>query len=332
MEMFDPAQLRAARQARVHACAHYLFNPRVTLIDVGFRILEHRGTMTDELTVRVHVRDKPRGAQLEDLGARRPELMIDKARIPFAVDIVEGAYALQWHLSAPPPRAGTFARLRGGISISNERDYTYATLGGIVLDRASRTPMILSNWHVLAGSAWARPGLRILQPGSADSGGVQQTVARLTRHAMDEGIDAAVATLDGARPWTNDQYGIGAVAGIATPALGMRLTKSGRGSGQTHGMIDGVDGEYSIRYGGLLRRIRHVCRIVPVTPGAEASRGGDSGSWWLDPGSLRAAALHFAGADDPESALAMAMPPVLDALGVDVALGAATEAEGRRAA
>jgi endonuclease G len=326
MAELDRATFREACRARRTAAALYLHNPRVTLIDVGWRIQESRGgEPTGELAVRVHVHAKPRGAALEAFAARHPQLVVEKERIPFpTVDIIEGSYPLHWFGSIPQPpvRGRVFPQLRGGISVSTEYLYGYGTLGGIVLDRRTGAPMILSNWHVLAGSAYASRGLRILQPGMGDGGTWQHAVARLERHAMDDGIDAAVAALTGARPWRNEQLEIGAVAGTGRPALGDRVRKSGRGSGLTAGVIDGVDGEYSIRYGGFPHRVRDVCRIVPGRGATEASRGGDSGSWWLDAEGRRATALHFAGSDDPETALAIAMPEVLDALEVDVALGA----------
>lgn len=324
MSNLDRTAFRAACRARRTAAALYLYNPRVTLVDVGWRIEETRGETTDELAVRVHVRSKPRGVALEALALRDSRLVIEKERIPFpVVDIVEGNYPLNWFFGMPQPpvRGRVFPQLGGGISVSTESLYNYGTLGGIVLDRPTGAPMILSNWHVLAGSAYARRGLRILQPGMGDGGTWQNVVARLERHAMDDGIDAAVATLTGTRPWRNDQFELGAVAGAARPELGARVRKSGRGSGRTAGVVDGVDGEYSIRYGGFPHRIRHVCRIVPAPGEPEASRGGDSGSWWLEEESRRATALHFAGSDEPETALAIAMPEVLAALDVEVALG-----------
>jgi endonuclease G len=133
---------------------------------------------------------------------------------------------------------------------------------------------------------------------------------------MTQGVDAAVAKLTDARSWVNDQLDVGPVSGVTAPMLGMRVVKSGRGSGVTKGVIDGVEGEYPIEYGGLSRKIKHVYRIVPVTAMGEVSRGGDSGSWWLEEGTKQAVGLHFAGYDNPETALTIAMPQVLEALNV----------------
>jgi endonuclease G len=319
------AEFRSACRARDLASAHYLFNPRVRLIDVGWYIdPQTNEPIVGDLRVRVHVRQQPRGAAFEAFSERHRELVIDKERIPFPVDLVEADYRLQWFgypLWPSSPRSRIFNPLRGGISISNEWSLHSGTLGGLVKDRERGGEMILSNWHVLAGSAYARKGLRIYQPGYADGGQFQHTIALLERHAMNQGVDAAVARLTDARPWINDQLDVGPISGITAPTLGMRVIKSGFGSDVTEGMIDGVEGEYPIEYGGFMRKIKHVYRIVPVTPGRVVSQGGDSGSWWLEKDTRRAVALHFAGYDWPETALAIAMPQVLDALGVDIAAG-----------
>jgi hypothetical protein len=322
MQTFQPEDLRAAYRARDLAAVYYLFNPRVTLIDVGWRIEEKQGgQVRQDLAVRVHVRRKPRGPVFEAFAERYPDLVVDKNRIPFpVVDIVRGTYPLQWywHPVQASARGRVFSPLRGGISISNEWSCNYGTLGGMVKDRDTGEEMILSNWHVLAGSAYASKGLGIYQPGYADGGRFEHTIAHLERHAMNEGIDAAVAKVIGARPSINDQLDIGPASGVTAPMLGMRVIKSGRGSDVTEGVIDGVEGEYPIRYGGFLRKIKHVYRIVPVVVTGQVSTGGDSGSWWLQQDTKKAVALHFAGYDDPETALAIAMPQVLDALNVDI--------------
>ena len=322
MKKIDARAFRAASQARRVASAYYLSNPRVTLIDVGWRIKESEGgRSTDELAVRVHVNQKPREAVLESLALTSPQLFIDKSKIPFdLVDIVESPYHLewQWFLPQPPPRGNVFDPLQGGISISNEWFFNYGTLGGLVQDRETGDKMILSNWHVLVGSAYAPKGLKIYQPGRGDGGGIQGTIATYERDAMLQGVDAAVAKLNNVRQWVNDQVDLGPVSGVSAPALGMQVVKSGRGSNVTYGVIDGVEGEYPIRYGGLLRKIKYVQRIVPQNDGQQASVGGDSGSWWLEQSTNRAVALHFAGYDEPETALAIAMPQVLDALNIDI--------------
>ena len=314
----DRALVAAACSAREIASARFLANRRVTLIDVGWKI--SAGRPTGELAVRVHVGRKPTGRAFDELARKSPHAVIDVDRIPFPTDIIEATYPTwrdgpqgTWEV-----RARRFDPIVGGISISNEWSGGFGTLGAVVRDRASGEPMLLSAWHVLAETPEAPRGLRILQPAYADGGRARYVVGRLERHAMDRGLDAALARLSGDRRWSDRQLGIGALAGAAMPALGMRVRKSGRASGLTAGVVDGIDADYPVRYLGGYRRVGPVCRIVPAAPGEEVSRGGDSGATWVAEGTALAAGLHFAGQDAPETALAMAFPRVLEALAAEI--------------
>ncbi len=317
---WNAGELREAIYARQVASAYYLRNPQVTLIDVGLKMKDH--AYTGELAVRVHVRKKIKGPAFEVFSSAYPHLVVQPEKIPFLVDVIEGTYPMGW--GWPYGTYNTRARrcdpLKGGVSVSGEWVFGYGTLGGIVENRESHEKMILSNWHVLAGSSAAVRGTRIFQPAYGDYGNRWDTVALLERHVFDQEIDAAVARLTGARGWSNEQLGVGPVTGVGAPTVGMRVTKSGRASAVTYGVIDGFEGEYPIYYQGVPHRIKHVHRIVPEDGYSEVSRAGDSGSWWLEQATCRAVGLHFAGNDYPtETALAIAMPQVLDALKVDIA-------------
>jgi hypothetical protein len=196
------------------------------------------------------------------------------------------------------------------------------TLGGKVVDRRG-DQMLLSNWHVLAGRWWIGNGAPISQPGRLDGGGTGYVVAYLARDAWSSRLDAAVATLAvGSRQLVNDQLEIGAVAGAATPAPRMRVTKSGRTTGVTWGIVSSILPGRMISYAdGLPRIVRDIWAIEPELIGDRVSGRGDSGAMWLDAESRRAVGLHFAGESypHPPRALAMGMPAVLDALAVDIA-------------
>jgi endonuclease G len=135
---------------------------------------------------------------------------------------------------------------------------------------------------------------------------------------MNEGIDAAVATLSGEREILNDQLDLGPVSGVTAPMLDMHVTKSGRTSEVTHGIITGVGGVKTIPYAGFERIVRHIVHIAQTPERGEVSAPGDSGSWWLEKGTNKAVGLHFAGDNMPEYGLAIAMPQVLAALNVDI--------------
>jgi hypothetical protein len=112
------------------------------------------------------------------------------------------------------------------------------------------------------------------------------------------------------------------VAGAATPAPRMRVTKSGRTTGVTWGIVSSILPGRMISYAdGLPRIVRDIWAIEPELIGDRVSGRGDSGAMWLDAESRRAVGLHFAGESypHPPRALAMGMPAVLDALAVDIA-------------
>jgi endonuclease G len=305
----------------------HLFDPNVSLIDLGWRILDRQGQEVErELCVRVHVRQKPYGKAFDTFAALYPERVVDPERIGYRVDVPKANYRThQWTRWPGQPVAPSNVRgrlsnpMRGGISISNALMSGFGTLGGKVIDRETGKELILSNWHVLVSTWYAWPGLAIYQPGQGDGGQSPYTVALLKNHAMDQMIDAAVAELTGARPLINDQLDIGPVTGAGEPVIGMRVTKSGRRTGVTTGIITGIEGRQAMNYGGIPRVIRHVVHITQAPEGGPVSDRGDSGSWWLEETTRRAVGLHFAGSNEPEYGLAIAMPQVLDALNVDIA-------------
>ncbi|MGQ9828555.1 MAG: hypothetical protein ACUVSW_11900 [Roseiflexus sp.] len=316
----DRRRAARARLALRQVALSFLYHPayRVNMVDFGIPI--RAGAADERPTLRFHVPQKLSHAQLERAGIEAVPRQIGE----FVTDVIEGSYTPHtwfwwrpWQPAVGSPRS-RFAAMRGGISVSVASDFSAGTLGGLVQDRTTGDLMILSNWHVLAAQRWVRAGLPICQPGRLDGGTLSDVVATLTRHAMHQNIDAAVATLTGDRPLINNQLNIGSVTGVALPHLGMRVTKSGRTTGVTEGIVTGVEGYARLWYGSIQRTIRHVITIIPAPGKREVSAGGDSGSWWLDAETRAAVGLHFAGSDDPEQALAIEMVSVLGALDVDL--------------
>jgi endonuclease G len=302
----------------------WLRRPGVTAVDVGFKIKDLE--VTDTVAVRVHVGRKRPAAELET-----SEVFNETGKTPskvggFPVDVIEATYGPS---NAPTvldyedvaaleaiDRKAAVDPLIGGVSCGNTR-VTAGTIGAIVFNKTTCKPMILSNWHVLAGASAAAVGENIVQPGTVDGG--TQTVANLTKMVLDSRMDAAVATLNGARGHTRDILGLGTVSGIESPTLGMNVVKSGRTTAITEGVIDGVSMSVSINYGdpGVVAFSNQV-RIVPRSPWPaidyEVSKGGDSGSVWLNQSNNRAIGLHFAGETDPsptsENAICSPMGPI----------------------
>ena len=308
-----------AAHAAVRGAEAFLMDPRreITEIDVGFSERPEVGASAG-LMVRVDVAQKKPGPQLEAIGVAPLPGRIDD----FPVEINVRTYRLGQWLAATPRAASARGRndpLVGGISISDDRGFGAGTLGALVRDRATDEDLILSNFHVL-GEWGARPGSpRVLQPGRLDGGGGTSAVGSFLRHAMDFHLDAAVARPNGSRGISARIFGIGAIGPLAMPAIGQRLAKYGRSTGLTTGVVTGVAGSARLKYAGIPWLIRSIVAIDPVAPGGLVSGPGDSGSCWVtdEPGH-RAVALHFAGTDLPERALAVDLAPVCDALRVDL--------------
>jgi len=304
----------------------WLRRPGVTAVDVGFKISGDE--LTDTVALRVHVERKRPAASLasEDV-FNDPDSGPDEVG-GFEVDVVEAAYSPSGIVLdhedlvaiEAVDRKSAIDPLIGGISCGNPR-ITAGTIGAIVFDRTTCKPMILSNWHVLAGSSAAAAGEDILQPGKYDGG--TDVVASLTRMQLDSAMDAAVATLDGTRSHSRDVLGLGTIGGIEDATLGMQVVKSGRTTGITEGIVDGVSMSVSINYGdpGVVAFADQI-RIVPRPPWPavdyEVSKGGDSGSVWIDEATNKAIGLHFAGETTPapsaENAICSPMQPIAEAM------------------
>ena len=319
------AQVKAAVEALDGVRREWLRRPGVTAVDVGYKIKGNQ--LTDELAVRMHVERKkpPESVEAFDLATspKKPQKCGD-----FSIDVLEATYEPGEGLGAELVEAAEAVDRRSrvdpliaGISVANRR-VTAGTLGAIVWDRGDGKACILSNWHVLCGDPACAPGEDILQPGRLDGGGVGDKVAELKRFRLDADADAAIAQLTGEREFSRDVLGLDPIPGVAAPALGMRVSKSGRTTAVTEGLIDGVSLTTTLTYrSGPVQTFNNQIHIVPrpgSPPGFEVSLGGDSGSVWVDDASHRAVGLHFAGevGAAPEHAVANRMEAVAQALNI----------------
>jgi endonuclease G len=309
---------------RLDEATKFLFQPKysVNMVDFGPRM--RNGVYDwDNLVIRCHVTRKLSLDELAALGITP----VDQKFGEFDVDVIEGSYSAApvWGGSPPPPLEPWNTRcdpLHGGTSISATFSSGAGTLGAIVRDRTNGRPMILSNWHVLAKDAGR--GQPIVNPGRLDRWPAPATIAAYDRHAMDSYLDAAVAYVGEDVAWRNFQGGYGPVRGVAQPWLGQEVVKSGRTSHLTHGIVTGIGGLIKMSYRSRSSRrpltytLRTVVAIDQRWPGSQLSMGGDSGSLYIIEQTGEAIALHFAGMDHPERALAVRLTAVQDALGVDV--------------
>lgn len=195
----------------------------------------------------------------------------------------------------------SFRPLRGGIGIVNGTISLLGTLGCIATSDG-QDRWILSAYHVLIGMGRAAvSGEAIFQPAP---GAAMTPVALTDATRADPLLDAAAALVSPAVGALGEILGIGGVAGVAAPVVGMRVAKSGIATGITEGIITDVTGA------------RVTIEQLPGYPSKyELSSISDSGAVWVEQSSGSAVALHVAGNDTGiEVAIGTSLPDVLASL------------------
>jgi hypothetical protein len=242
----------------------------VHYVDVGYKLKD--GKPTDALAIRVHIDEKQPESELESSQV----LPRDIENVP--VDVIQSSPGLEQN------RDARFDPVVGGITVRNQRHNFFGTLGAVVFDAASLVPMGLSNHHIFVGVG-GRPGDNIAQPSTVNSADVIGTLTR-----WDLNLDCAVCTLNDSRGFSRGIVDFPqGVRGVVQPVIGMAVTKSGRTTQTTFGIVDGVTTE------------EFTVIPDPQNPPrtGEISAGGDSGSVWLEVTTTNAVGLHFAGETNP---------------------------------
>ena len=267
--------LEAAREAKDRFRYQLLGHPDVQGLGVGYR--RRAGEKTNEYAVVVHVHSK---LPLDDIPeARRlpTELRFDNDRgseIIVPVDVQE-------HLK-PTPEIGRVRPVPGGVSAGAS-----GTLGGWVWDTVTNQVVALSNAHVFGTDV----GRIVSQPSIEDGG--REHVDSIASVLRSGSFDAAIAVPVSPSIVSRSIVNTGpAVFGVAKPAVGMRVQKTGSASGLTFGVVDLID--FDSDYFGS-----HSDLWIDGG-GADFSTGGDSGALYLESngdagGRLRVVGLHWGG-------------------------------------
>lgn len=191
--------------------------------------------------------------------------------------------------------------LLGGVGLFNARIAEPGTLGYFARDPTGT--WLISAYHVLCNSNFApiTAGETICQP-AADV--PANRVATTSLSKANSLLDCAAAQLSPAITCINAQLGLGAVTAPKAPAVGMRVAKSGFGTGVTEGIITQINGD-TIR--------------IEADPGFDndyvLSAVGDSGSLWIEQSTHAPIALHR-GHASPRRADALNIQTALTALGL----------------
>ena len=275
--------------------------PNVHSADVGYEFTG--GQSTGRLAIRVHVTVKKEEGAL----VRRDRLPNKLDGVP--VDVIESNPELQL-----VNRNAHIDPIVGGLTIGNTRSGSIGTLGALVLDRDTLQPLVISNYHVMIVEPVTNLTTNdvIAQPKTITAA---DAIGRISR--WDKRLDCAVCWVTN-RTWETGLADLpNGPIGQASPLIGMRVTKSGRTTAVTRGIIDGTNGsEFTI-----------VPDSMNPNPTGEVSSPGDSGSVWIDSSTSAAVGLHYAGESDPapdkERAWAKWMVSVTEKLNVIIFDGAA---------
>lgn len=289
----------------IHACI-----PNVTGVCHTFK--ETKGKQTNQFGLTIFVKKK------------RPRISLsNKELIPSTIegqptDVVEmevRALALRTDEWRPAP---------GGVSLGHPQ-VTAGTLGGWLYH--GNDIVLLTNNHIAANCNNAEIGDPTYQPGVYDGGGAGNTLALLGGFKLvdfiggDNEIDAAfskvidVANVD----WSILGITTAAIKYKVIATISMPVTKSGRTTAITEGIIGSLDWAGLVNYGtpGLAKYIKQI-----YIPTLGFISGGDSGSWVLqlkegtEPDTVTG--LVFAG-DQAGRCIANHITPVFQELDIGIA-------------
>ncbi|MEP3839139.1 MAG: hypothetical protein ABJM36_15960 [Algibacter sp.] len=256
----------------------------VTGVDVGYKYTN--GKRTDEITIRVHVKQKKK-------------TVASKEKIPTTIngiktDVIEMEVYPQIlsqkleNLSLQADTA-TYTTVKGGVSIGPERsistpdgNFVYTgTLGCIAKDNVTNNPVLLSNFHVMCiDNTWS-VGDFMCQPSRVDTGSpVTDRVGALERALLSSHVDGAISTLNG-RPHDCSIVDIGDVKGTAAAVLNTAVRKRGRTTLFTEGFVDAINATVNVDYGPGIG-VKTLTDQIGIRPDENVnpkfSAKGDSGS------------------------------------------------------
>jgi endonuclease G len=295
----------------------FLKDPNISSVGIGYK--QKAGKDTGTLSLQFCVDQKVSPQALESVSSKSIPAQVEFEGMQLPTDVVQRAFKPGYLLMEPEvikkdPRKQRADTLTPGISIANART-TAGTLGTFVLDQRTGERVILSNWHVLH-TATGAVGDTIVQPGPFDDNRTDQNaIGKLLRSHLGVAGDCAICSVE-SRNTNPEILGLKAeVRRVAKAELGDRVTKSGRTTGVTFGVVTRVETVTRMNYDGRTEQIGGF--EIGVDPkrkpkDGEISKGGDSGAVWLATDNKGKATgimlgLHFAGdADDSDAEFALA--------------------------
>lgn len=288
--------------------------PGVIHVSVGLK--EKNGRVTDQLCVRVYVKDK-KSKEAVPLAELIPA---DVNGVPTDVNTV-GKFKFSTAFG-PPTDNTKYRPIKGGIAITNriwgrildidrvpggpDARMEYGTLGFIAIDNTDNAPVLVSCRHVLYANT-DRPGDKVFQPVLTDLPPIisieelpyrpndsDDKIGVLRRDAISDKVDGAIAAIDVSSCchccgvyYSNEINGLSVsarpplntITGDERAFGGMAVFKVGAKTERCEGTV--VDADYphfAIREEGITYEFSRQIAILNISPAGLFSGVGDSGS------------------------------------------------------
>lgn len=282
--------------------ARLLAIPGVFHVSVGLK--EKEGQLTEQLCVRVYVREKRSRAEVSE-----DELIPREIEgVPTDVNVVPSQLSFQDNTRYRPIQGGIQVtnRIIDINSTGNGTQLARGTLGCLAIDKTDNAPVMLSNWHVLYANQAADgdpvfqpaptslPRLTVLQLPFRPADDTDK-IGKLRRSAITNKVDGAIASVDVSScchccgiHYTNDIFGLASgghpaggntIVGDVAATGGLAVYKRGQKTLRTEGRI--VDPNYPmvpLTRAGTTYNFTGQIAIQNVTPANLFSDEGDSGS------------------------------------------------------
>jgi hypothetical protein len=300
-------------EAKRRAANRLLAIPGVHAVGVGSKIVG--GERTPQTSIRVYVTDK------RPLDEIPPDERVPTEIDGLPTDVVERPRPVEQQTPGIPvgtEREDTaeYRPVRGGIQVARAAGSGVGTLGCICdVTGDPNTVIALTNYHVIYDPPATDANEEVGQPNgqSSSSDSCDDIVGTVLDAEYDVDVDVALIKLRPGTRYLAEIEGAGVVAGVGgLPGLNDQVTKRGRTTGLTGGIVDdvGTDGDISNPDGTVKRHYEDAIQIQanpdPANPGpTDFTQGGDSGSVYLNAAG-RVIALHFAGS--PGTGFSWGMP------------------------
>ncbi|SCF19927.1 hypothetical protein GA0074695_4267 [Micromonospora viridifaciens] len=203
---------------------------------IGFGLRDEEAVDPDDLALRIFVADA-------ESVPEEVQTVIDT--FPFPVVVIQRVF----EFTAQLPDTSPYRPIMGGTSVATSRLPIAGTLGAIVQDASDPSIFYgLSNFHVLCVDPSRAKGDPIVQPEPSPLGSLPgDRIGTLDHWSFPENtlsgpVDAAVCRLE--RDSVPEIVDIGPVFGTIAAEPGTLVTKRGRSTGQTFGIV--TDTKFSV--------------------------------------------------------------------------------------